>query len=74
MTLLGSSYLTSLLLKYAANVPGIPGLTGDGNAHILTAHPHGIEGRLLRRQKVRNVLKKVEGPRAYAPRVGKTSP
>jgi hypothetical protein len=74
MDILRLSYCAQVLSKHAANVPGIPGLTGEDNAHMLTEHPHGTEGRLLRRQRVRNVLKKVEGPRAYAPRVGKVSP
>jgi hypothetical protein len=74
MSILRPSIAVAFLQKRAANVPGIPGLTGEDNAHMLVENPHGIEGRLQRRQRVRNTLKKVEGPRAYAPRVGKVSP
>jgi hypothetical protein len=54
--------------KSAASVPPIPGLTGQNSA--VKAIAHGTEGRLQRLANVRNKLKRMQPPRAYAPRFG----
>ena len=66
--------LSRVAAKLAASVPGIPGLTGENAAHMIGQNPHGTEGRLLRLAAPRAKLKKMEGPRAYAPRLGAPSP
>lgn len=66
--------LSRVAAKLAASVPGIPDLAGENGAHLLGQNPHGTEGRLLRLAAPRAKLKKMEGPRAYAPRLGAPSP
>jgi hypothetical protein len=66
--------LSRLADKLAASVPGIPGLAGEGGAHLLPQNAHGTEGRLSRLAAPRAKLKTMQGPRAYAPRFSKPSP
>lgn len=66
--------LSRLAEKLAASVPGIPGLAGENDAHLLAQNAHGTEGRLSRLAAPRNKLKTMQGPRAYAPRLGAPSP
>jgi hypothetical protein len=65
--LLRASIISGWLTKLSANVPSIAGLTGEGMATLA----HGTQGRLSRLAAVRNKLRKVEGPRAYAPRLSR---
>jgi hypothetical protein len=65
--------MASVLSKMAASVPGLPGLTGENEA-VLPVSPHGTEGRLTNLNAPRAKLKKMQGPRAYAPRLSKPSP
>jgi hypothetical protein len=62
------------VFKEAANVPGIPGLAGEGSAHLLTTNPAGTDGRLQGLSAPRAKLKKMQACRAYAPRLGPPSP
>jgi len=72
--LLRASRASGILLKESASVPGIPGLAGNGGAHLLTSNPAGTDGRLQNLSAPRAKLKKLESSRAYAPRIGPPSP
>lgn len=66
--------LSRAAAKLAASVPGLPGLTGENDAHLLAQNAHGTEGRLSRLAAPRAKLKQLQGPRAYAPRLGAPGP
>lgn len=72
--LLRASRIAGSLSKEAASVPGIPGLAGEGGAHLLNAAPAGTEGRLQNLAAPRAKLKEFQASRAYAPRIGPPSP
>ena len=60
------------LTKLSGSEAGILELVGAKGATIpQTATPHGFEARTQQVQGVRNLVKKVEGPRQYAPRLSK---
>ena len=64
----GSGFLT----KLSNSTAGVLELVGQEGATIpQAATPHGFEGRTQQVQGVRNLVKKVEGPRQYAPRLSK---
>ena len=79
--LVRASRVAGAISKEAASVPGIPGLAGEGGAHLLTATPEdsgtkpaGTEGRLKNLAAPRAKLKEFQSSRAYAPRIGPPSP
>lgn len=72
--LLRASRVAGLLLKAAASVPGIPGLAGEGGAHLLNSNPAGTEGRLQNLAVPRAKLKELQASRAYAPRISAPAP
>lgn len=71
--LLRASRAAGELSKRAASVPGLPGLAGEGGATLLAPSVGGTEGRLQGLAAPRAKLKKIEGARAYAPRLGPPS-
>lgn len=75
MGLLSRARLAEVLLKMAAgSVPtpeeSVAMAAGDmPGPQIIDQHPHGLEGRLKRPALPVARNKKLEGPRAYAPRI-----
>lgn len=74
MMLLRASRVAGALVKAAASVPGIPGLAGEGGAHLLNSNPAGTDGRLQNLAAPRAKMKELQASRAYAPRLGPPSP
>ena len=72
--LLRLSRIVAGLSKAASNVSDIPGLAGPGGSTVVADNPHGVEGRMRRVAAARAKLKRIEGPRAYAPRISLPSP
>jgi hypothetical protein len=67
--LLRASRGATVLTKLSASVPGLPELAGENGVTLPERALHGFEGRTQRLQAPRNKLKKIEGPRQYAPRI-----
>lgn len=63
-----------MLSKEAASVPELPGLAGQGGAHLLTQNPAGTDGRLQNLAVPRAKLKQMQASRAYAPRLSAPTP
>jgi hypothetical protein len=72
--LLRASRVAEVLSKAASNVPGIPGLAGEGAANLPTPTPAGTEGRLLNQAAPKAKIREMQAPRAYAPRLSVPSP
>lgn len=53
---------------------GVPELDGSGTSLPLTDNPYGTEGRLLKSPTPNPKVKKMQGPRAHAPRLAAPSP
>lgn len=69
--MLRRSQQAAIITKMAASVPAIKNLVGQNGQALVQ---HGTEGRLARIAAVKNRLPTMQGPRAYAPRLGKPTP